>query len=368
MTVNIPSPVGAQSNPIDLEIAGEDLSTLDIIALRVKDLFREINGIVDLDSSVRSGKPELRIRPQRAVLADLNIPASAIGMALRGNIEGVEAGSYKKGARSYDIRVKFAEKEGKDQVKGFLFPGEPGHPITLMNVARIEETLAPVQITRQDKRRISKVFGNLSADLPLGTAVEKLSEVIEKKGRLPMGYGYRFSGEFETFDEARFEFLEAGILAVLLTYLVLAAILESFLEPFIILFTIPLALIGFIWALYITGKSIDVFVLLGGVMLIGIVVNNAILIMDRIKRHRADGMPRGEAVVQAAVDELRPIIMITMAAVLGMLPFALGSGLGSELRSGIGIASVGGIFISGLLTLFILPALYNLFTRLEKTK
>ena len=368
VSVNISTPTGSQSNPIDLEIAGEDRATLDIIAERVIKLSREIKGIVDLDSSVRSGKPELRILPRRAVLADLNMPASVIGMALRGNIEGIEAGSYKKGARSYDIRVKFEKQEGKDQVKDFLFPGEPGHPITLMNVAYIEENLAPVQITRQDKRRVSKVFSNLSADLPLGTAVNKISGVIDEKGKLPVGYSYRFAGEYEILEEAKIAFFEAGILAVVLTYLVLAAILESFFQPFIILFTIPLALIGFIWALYFTGKSIDVFVLLGGVMLIGIVVNNAILIMDQMKQHLAEGMPRREAMVQAAVNELRPIIMITMAAVLGMIPLATGSGLGSELRAGIGIASVGGIFISGLLTLSILPALYNLFVRDRKSK
>jgi HAE1 family hydrophobic/amphiphilic exporter-1 len=360
VSVNIPDPVGGQGKPLEMEIAGQDLSILDKAAEKVVKLSWRINGIVDPDSSVRFGKPELRIRPRRAVLSDLGVAVTGLGMALRGNLEGIKAGSYKEGARTYDIRVKFLEEEGKNQVKEFLFPAAPGHPITLANIAHVEETLAPVQITRKDKSRVSMVYANLGAGMPIGTSIELLGKIIDEKGELPPGYAYRFIGKAEVMKEAQYEFLEAGILAVILTYLVLAAILESFRQPFLILFAVPLALIGFMWALYLTGKPIDMFVLLGGVMLIGIVVNNAILIIGQMKRYLEEGLPRHEAMIRGATDELRPIIMITLAAVFGMLPLAIGQGLGSELRCGIGIASVGGILISGILTLFLLPALYNL--------
>ena len=362
VSVNIPTPIGGQKSPIELEIAGEDLATLDDTGERVLKLARGMTGIIDPDSSVRSGKPELRIRPRRAVLSDLNLAPAGLGMVLRGNLEGIKAGSYKEGARTYDIRVKFVEEKGKAQVKEFLFPGAEGRPITLANIAHVEETLTPVQITRKDKRRVSKVYANLANHMPLGTAIRQLSNAIDEKGNLPPGYTFRFIGDAEVMEEAQYEFLEAGVLALLLTYLVLAAILESFQLPFIILITIPPAMIGLIWALYVTGESISIFILLGGVMLIGIVVNNAILIMGRMTSYLTEGLPRHDAMIRAATDELRPIIMITLAAVLGMLPLAMGQGLGSELRSGIGIASVGGIMVSGLLTLFLLPVFYNLFT------
>ncbi|MBW1828003.1 MAG: efflux RND transporter permease subunit, partial [Deltaproteobacteria bacterium] len=281
---------------------------------------------------------------------------------------GIKAGSYKEGARTYDIRVKFVEEKGKNQVKEFLFPGVPGRPITLANIAHVEETLTPVQITRKDKRRVSKVYANLANNMPLGTAIKQLSNAIDEKGNLPPDYTFRFIGDAEVMEEAQYEFLEAAVLALLLTYLVLAAILESFRLPFVILITIPPAMIGIIWALYVTGESISMFVLLGGVMLIGIVVNNAILIMGQMKIYLTEGLSHHDAMIRAATDELRPIIMITLAAVLGMLPIAMGQGLGSELRSGIGIASVGGIMVSGLLTLFLLPVFYNLFTRNKLTE
>ncbi|MBU1056462.1 MAG: efflux RND transporter permease subunit [Proteobacteria bacterium] len=363
VTASATDPLGGQNIPLQMEIAGTDLSVLDSAAERVLKLCREIKGIVDPDSSARSGKPELRILPRRAVLSDLDTSIFGLGTVIRGNLEGIIAGSYKEGARTYDIRVKFAEKEGKNQVKAFLFPGGPGHPITLDNFAKVEETVSPVLINRKDKSRVSLVYAHLSGNTPLATVVKDLSRAIDQKGNLPPGYTYRFFGKTEDMEEAGEKFMEAGIIAIVLTYLLLAAILESFKQPIIILFTIPMALIGFIWALYIAGKPIDIFILLGAVMLIGIVVNNAILIMGKMNQYIAQGLPRHEAMVQSAVDELRPIIMITSAAILGMLPLAVGRGLGSEFRYGIGIASVGGIFVSGLLTLVVLPVLYNLFTR-----
>ena len=362
-TVSIPAGIGGQSYPIELEVAGDDLDTLDRLAETVAVLAGDVTGVVDPDTSVRAGKPEIRVLPRRAVLSDLNLPATSVGLALRANLAGIEAGTFKRGDRTYDIRVKLAEEKGKEQVAQFLFPGAPGHPLTLANLARLEESLIPVQITRNDKRRVSKVFAQLLSGTPLGTAVDQLSRKIDEKADLPAGYTYRHVGLYEVMQEGVDEFLEASILAVLLTYLLLAAILESFVKPIIILVTVPFGLIGLLWALYLTGESISMFVLLGGVMLIGIVVNNAILIMDEARRYRRQGISAHEAMARAAGEKLRPILMITLAAMLGMLPLAIGRGLGSELRNAIGIASIGGIAVSAVLTLVILPILYEMVTR-----
>jgi HAE1 family hydrophobic/amphiphilic exporter-1 len=235
--------------------------------------------------------------------------------------------------------------------------------VRLTNYADVEERLAPVQITRSDKQRVAKVFAGLHDTKPLGTAVTEISHLIDTDLTLPAGYLYAFRGEYEIMDEAQEAFLEAGIIAIVLTFLVLAAILESFRQPLVILLTLPLGLVGVVLALYLTGESISMFVLLGSVMLVGIVVNNAILVMDKLNQLVAQGIARHDAMIQASMEAFRPIIMITLAAALGMLPLALGRGIGSELRAGIGIASVGGIVVSAILTLVVLPITYDLFTR-----
>jgi len=363
LTVTQPTVIGGQSQDIELEIAGRELATLDSLATQTRQLSSEINGLQDVDTTVRTGKPELAIQPNRAVLSDLNIPAVGLGMALRANLEGLDAGTFKKGDRNYDIVVKFAAQQGKQQIEKFMFPGAPGKPVTLSSLADINQRIAPIQITRKDKQRVAKVFANLGSNLPLGTAVDLISNEIDTKEQFPPGYSYKFTGMYETMGEANAAFGEAGLIAVILVVLTLAAILESFKQPWLILVTLPLALIGVMWALALTGESISMFILMGIVMMIGIVVNNAILIMDQFNVHVAEGVPIHKAMITAACERFRPIMMITLAAVLGMLPLALGRGIGAEIRNGVGIASVGGILISGVLTLVIMPILYDLFTR-----
>ncbi len=366
VTVTLPSVVGGQNTDIVLEITGQELATLDALALRAQGFADGIAGFQDADTTVRIGKSELAILPDRAVLADLGIPAVGLGMTLRANLAGLKAGTFKRGDRNYDIVVKLADQDGTDQVRRFLFAGAPGQPMVLSNLATIEPRTAPIQIIRKDKRRASKVFANLGPDLPLGTAVNRLSSDLNSKGQFPPGYNYNFSGMYETMAEANTAFGEAGLIAVVLVILTLAAILESFKQPWLILVTIPLALIGVMWALALTGYSISMFVLMGVVMMMGIVVNNAILIMDQFNVHVAEGIPRHKAMITAACERFRPIAMITMAAVLGMLPLALSRGIGAEIRNGVGIAAVGGILVSGVLTLIVMPILYDLFTQKSK--
>jgi HAE1 family hydrophobic/amphiphilic exporter-1 len=366
VTVNMPSALGGQDADLQLEIAGDDFALLDRLALRAQELAREMPGLLDSDTTVRTGKPELRVRPQRAVLADLNTPATSLGMALRANLEGLQAGTYKSADRTYDIIVKLDEQPGKDQVAGFLFPGAPGRTVLLTSLGEVQEELAPVQIIRKNKQRTSKLFANLGPALPLGTAVNRLSAAIDDAQLLPIGFTYGFAGRYEIMTEGQAELAEAGLIAILLVVLTLAAILESFKQPVLILVTLPLTLIGVFWSLALAGRSLEIFVIMGGVMLIGIVVNNAILIMDQFNVHVRAGLPRHQAMVNAACERLRPIVMITLAAVLGMLPLALGRGIGAEMRNAIGIASAGGILVSGVLTLVVLPILYDLFTRRQK--
>lgn len=366
VTVGTPSMVGGQESAIQLEISGDDIPKLDELALKAKSFTDEIGGFLDPDTTVRVGKPEIRIRPDRAVLADLGVPATGVGLMLRANLEGLEAGTFKQGARNYDIVVKLAEEPGKRQVEDFLFPGPPGHPLLLTNLGEIQQEVAPVQITREDKRRSSKMFADLRSDKPMGTAVRELGEMMDAEADMPPGYSYKFAGDFEYMSEAQSALGEAALIALILVVLSLSAILESFKQPIIILVTLPLAVIGVMWSLAALGHSLGIFVIMGTVMLIGIVVNNAILIIDQLNVLVQEGVPRHEAMIRASCDRFRPITMITLAAVLGMLPLAFGRGIGAELRNALGAASAGGILVSGILTLLVLPILYDLATRSQK--
>ena len=362
--VSKPSMIGGQSNPIELEISGDQFQTLDALALKTQQLAESLPGVLEPDTSVRAGKPEIRVLPRRAVLSDLGMPVVPLGLGLRANLEGITAGTYKQGARSYDIVVKLAEQPGKEQVREFQLPGAPGYPLVLTNVSEIVETEMPIQVIRKDKRRLSKLYAQLDERrLPLGIAVNQIGAAMDEQVGLPPGYRYEFAGMYEMMAEAQEGLAEAGVLAILLVVLTLAALLESFRQTGIILVTMPLALIGTVWALALAGENFSIFVIMGIVMMIGIVVNDAILIMDQFNVRVQEGIPRHKAMIAAACERFRPVAMITLAAVLGMLPLAVDRGMGGEMRNGVGIASVGGILVSGLLTLIVMPILYDLFTR-----
>lgn len=365
IVVSQASLIGGQSTPVEMEISGQDLRELDQLALASLRVARKIPGVLSPDTSVRDPKPEIRIRPRRPILADIQSPAVGLGLTLRGNLEGIKAGTFKsrQTARNYDIVVKFKEEEGKDQVAGFLFPGAEGHAVILATLGTVEERRVPIQIVRKDKQRIAKVTAQLAPDLPLGKAAQLISQEVDRQVQMPPGYRYNFGGIYETMQEGLGGLFEAFIISVVLVFLSLAAIIESFKRTFLVLVTVPLGLIGTFWALGLTGQSLDIFAVMGIVMMTGIVVNNAILIVDQFNILLAQGVPRHQAMIQAACDRFRPIVMITLAAVLGMLPLALGRGIGAEPRVGVGVATVGGILVSGVLTQIVIPILYDVATR-----
>jgi HAE1 family hydrophobic/amphiphilic exporter-1 len=362
VNISVPDQVGAGAE-IKMVITGQEFSVLDKLCLNLSSQAKSFSWLTDVDTSVRAGKNELRITPRRAILGDLKIPAIQLGMALRTNIEGSNAGVFKNNSRTYDIRVKLDEKQGLDQISQLELPGMPGHPVILQNFADIYHKQSPILITRAKKTRSTMFYANPTPGMPLGTAAKTMQNILVNRIGLPAGYGMYFLGKVEAMQDGINDFIEVGLVAFILTYLLLAAILNSFTRPLIILTTIPLGMTGCLWALYLSGEPISMMVLLGGVMLIGIVVNNAILIMDRVEQNQEKGSSPVDAMLSAISHEMRAITMITLAAIFGMLPMAVDSGLGSELRSGIGIASIGGIAISTILTMLILPALFALTNR-----
>lgn len=362
VTISIPSPAGGSDAPMQIEFSGDNLATLDQIALSVKDGMAEIPGFKSMDTTVRSGKKKIRILPRRDVLSENKLTAVTLGTSLRGNIEGLKAATFKKGDRNYDIMVKFAENEGTDQVEEFNFAGRDGKTIAMSTFGKIEKIIAPIQIIRKDKQRISKFDSFLGPELPMGKAFNHIMAAAERI--LPPGYEAKARGQAEMMHDAQVNLAEAAIIAMVLVLLTLAAIMESFMMPAIILLAVPPTLIGMLWALYLTGYSISIFVIMGGVMLIGIVVNNAILVLEEYNRLVAEtGMPRQNALIQACGSSLRPVMMITLASVLGMLPMAFGKGIGAELRADIGVASAGGILSSALISMFLIPIVFSFFIK-----
>ncbi len=363
VSVALPAAIGGSTKPLEMEISGDDLDEVERLTLRAVKEAERVPGLTDVDSNVRVGRPEIRLYPDRAALADLGVPLSAFGLAVRGNLEGIKAGVYRRGDRTWDIRVKLAVEEGRDQVGAFTLPGPGGMPLRIAAFSEEKIRESRVQILRGEKRRVGKVFANLEKGKALGLAAAQLLAEIEKDGGLPPGYRVRFLGMHEKMEEASADFEEAGTVALALTYLVLCAILESWLLPVLVLLTVPLALVGMVWGLLLAQVNVNIFVMLAGVMLVGLVVNNAILMIDRAKQLMAGGTAPGDAMARAAVDRFRPIVMTSLAAALGMLPMALGRGLGSEFRAGMGIASLGGLLASAILSLYVVPAAWFLFHR-----
>lgn len=368
ITVAVESEMGGMNSPLEINIKGPDLDILDSLGLKMKAIAQSTPEAADIDTTVRPGKPQLLIQPKRATLSDIGLPATQLGTVMRGNLEGIKAAQYKSKDRTYDIRVKFKEIPGQQQVDDFLLPGTAGKPVPLETFATVAEKHIPVQISRLDKERVVTVTGTLKPNAKLSLMVNGIKAALERKNIFPAGYTMKLGGDSEYMAESIADFLEAAIIAIVLTYLMLSAILESFIRPFLIMFTLPLGIIGILWALRLTSTGISIFVLLGIVMLIGVVVNAAVLIIDRLGQLTREGKSPREAMLEAMADTFRAVLMVILASGIGMLPMALGKGLGSEIRRGIGIASTGGVVVSGILAIIVIPLLYILFTHNDKRK
>ncbi|MEW6359478.1 MAG: efflux RND transporter permease subunit [Planctomycetota bacterium] len=359
--VQEPAAIGGAEAPLQIEVTGLDLDRLQDVANKVIEVTRNTAGAVDVDTTWRSGKPEVVARPDRMRIAAHGLSVSDIATVLRAYVEGIVASEYRVGNKEYDIRVKLCESDRSyaARVRDMKIPCADGETIPLINLARVEDRSGPTQILRKNKRRMIVVSANLSGR-PLGNVVQDIDAALKKMG-FPSGYDYFFGGKTEAMEEAFADIFMALYLAVILVYLVLAALLESFVQPFTIMLTLPLALIGVFLSLYITGKTISIFSLMGVVMLVGIVVNNAIVIIDFTTTLRGQGVGRSEALLQACTIRLRPMSMTTITTVLGMLPLAMAMGWGGEMRAPMAIVSIGGLLVSSLLTLLVIPVVYTVF-------
>ena len=357
----VPLVIGGSAQSAEFRILGDDFDTLNAAGLATARDAAADPSCADVSHSIRIGRPETRLYPKRAVLNDLGVTPDALGTSLRASFAGLKCSRFTKGDRSYDVRVRFAEEDGFSQVDALNFPGADGVPFALDSVARKERVMKPVQIVRSMKRRAVTVYANNARGYGLGTTLGVLRAAAGKY--LPPGYDTTVGGTAEYMDETFGEFALVTSVAIILTYLLLAAIMESWTMPFVVLFTVPFAYLGMFAALWATHTTFTVFGLLAGIMLVGVVVNAAILIVDERTMLLGRGIAPRAATLKASAAKFRPVLMSSAASLFGMLPMALGSGLGSELRAAIGIGSVGGILLSAVVSLYLIPALTSLARR-----
>ena len=355
-SVLMPPPVGASGQELSAFIGGPEFDVMEKYALEGAEILRRSGCATDIDTSCRSAKPRIRLLPERALLKNLGVPVSAMGLSIVGYFDGVEAGTFKVGVDTFDIRVKMQEKEGLDQLQEIPAVPLKGRPVAMNALAKMKHSPVAISLMRQDKERSAWIYANSAP----GHSMADLMSILQKElaPKLPQGYRLVFTGQAEMMNEGAMDFVMVLITAVFLTFLVIAAIMESLGRPFLVMFTIPLGFVGFFAMLHLTGTLLSMVGMLGAIMMIGIVVNNAILIMDETSVLNQTGMKLHDAMLQASQNKFRPILMTSIASVIGMLPMAFGRGIGFEIRSSCGIGVVGGLLFAMFLTLYFIPALF----------
>ena len=351
------------NTPVEIEIVGFDLDDLKTAADRVASSLRTSDRFTDVKSSKEQGHPEIQIIFDRDRLSALGLQLGSVADGVVSKIRGDVATRYSWRDRKIDVLVRARESDraSADDIRNLIINPGSDRPIPLDAVARIEITEGPSEIRRIAQQRVAMVSANLNYG-DLGAAVTEIESALTNVV-LPTGVLVRTAGQSQEMDVAFESLIFALLLAVFLVYLVMASQFESLIHPFVILFTIPMAVIGAIWALLITGSTVSVVVFIGLILLAGIVVNNAIVLVDLINQLRRKGMAKIEAICEAGRSRLRPILMTTLTTILGLLPLSIGIGDGAEIRAPMGITVIGGLLVSTMLTLVVIPVMYSILDR-----
>lgn len=355
--------------PLSVYLRGDDMRELQRLNEEIVAKVRAVPGAVDVDSTLESGQPEMAARINRELAADLGFDVVSVAMQLRGMVEGMVPTRLREDDKEYDIRVRLAPQFRNDFETIGRTPlySPTGAVVRARDIVRMEPELGPAAIEREQRRRQAKVNIELS-DRALGDVTADVGTVMASIA-LPPNFEWGFAGDVEMMQEAAAAMGLALILAIAFIYIVLASQFESFLEPFLIMTALPLALVGALLALLITGRHLGMPAMIGVVMLMGLVTKNAILLVDLTNQYVREGLSVKDAILKAGPVRLRPILMTTVAMILGMWPSAVGTGEGSEFRSPISIATIGGLITSTMLTLVVVPVAYLLLSRIvERVK
>ena len=348
------------SSPLQIEISGYDLDGLASVSKSVVTAMQQSDRFTDIKTTVERGNPEIQIVFDQERASKLGLAVRDIANRVVANVRGELATRYTWRDKKIDVLVRSvdAQQSSIDEIRRLIVNPTSERPVTLDAVATVSVSQGPAEIRRVAQERVAIITANVAYG-DLGAAAEEARSIVSRIP-LPGGITAMVSGQSEEM-EASFESMQfALLLAVFLVYLVMASQFESLIHPFVILFTIPLALVGAVLALFVTGTTVNIVALIGVIMLAGIVVNNAIVLVDLINQLRAQGLERHEAIIQAGEARLRPILMTSLTTALGLLPMAMGFGEGSEVRTPMAITVIGGLVVSTLLTLVVIPVVYSL--------
>jgi HAE1 family hydrophobic/amphiphilic exporter-1 len=356
--------MSGDSGQFQVDLRGSvDLDTLDRLSNRMIEELQAHGGFVDLDKSLKLGRPELRVFPDREKAAALGVDARTLASTIQAMIGGLDVANFKEGGHRYDIRVRLDEKDRNEPsaIERLYARTRPGDVVELRNLVQITKTAAPSEITRVDRQRSVTISGNLEG-IPLGDAIQIARGISDRI--LPESVTMQLSGAAEQFAEGMQQFGLALFLAVLVIYMILAAQFESLIHPLTVMMALPLAMVGALGGLYLLhlggkpGMTINLFSIIGIILLMGLVTKNSILLVDYANQLRREGLDKVEAMRRAAPIRMRPVLMTAISMILGVVPAAFGFGPGSETRAPMAVASGAGMFSSTVLTLLVVPVFY----------
>ena len=363
------SGMGGQATA-DFEVYGYDFGTTDRIAAELKKQLLNTKGVSEVNISRQDYRPEYQVVFDREKLAIHGLNLSTASLYLRNRVNGAMASYYREDGDEYDIKVRYAPefRQSIEDMENILVYTPSGKGLRIKDLGTVVERFAPPTIERKDRERIVTVQAVVSG-VPLSSVVTSGQKIIDQMD-LPSGYMVDIAGSFEDQQESFADLGTLGVLIILLVFIVMAAQFESLTYPFIIMFSIPFAFSGVLMALYFTNTTLSVMSLLGGIMLIGIVVKNGIVLIDYTILCRERGMSVTHSVVTAGRSRLRPVLMTTLTTILGMVPMAISQGEGAEMWRPLGISVIGGLTVSTLLTLVLVPVLYCVFagTGIKRTR
>jgi HAE1 family hydrophobic/amphiphilic exporter-1 len=358
---------GGGEERLQVEVRGYDMEVAQALAEQVKIVVENTRGVTDVRLSRLEGSPEQHLVVDRQKASEMKLSVNQVASFIQTILMGTQASQFREGGREYNILVKVKDSERLDisDILDLTMTNSDGQQISLRNVINVQPKRGPQQIERRDRERIITVSGDI-ADRDMGSVISDVREGL-KNVPVPRDFTIGFTGDYEEQQKAFRELLISILLAIFLVYMVMAMLYESLRDPLIVMFSVPLAVIGVVFILILTGTTFNVETYIGCIMLGGIVVNNAILLVDYTNLlRRRDGMEMMEAIEEAGRRRLRPILMTALTTIMAMLPLALGIQEGSEVQTPLARAVIGGLISSTLITLVVVPVVYSLFEKKEK--
>jgi HAE1 family hydrophobic/amphiphilic exporter-1 len=360
---------GSGKKPIELNVYGKDLARLRNIAADIELRLKSMDNLADITNTMREGKPEMHIIIDRQKAFRYGLTAAQVASAIKTATAGTIAGIYRQEGEEIDILVRVDKpyRESFADIEHLPLTTPGGMTIPLNQICHLQESIGPKTISHEKQTRKVTIAASVVGTQDMGGTARRVQQQLKPlENQLEAGYFIEYGGSYQDMEEAFVSLSLALLLAIVLVYIVMASQFESFTQPFVVMFTMPLAIIGVMLILFATGTTLSVASFVGGIILAGIVVNNGIVLIDHTNQLRAGGMHKFQALVQAGLDRLRPVLITASTTILGMLPMALSRSEGSELKAPMALTVIGGLISATILTLVVIPVIYSTLSRKKK--